>query len=146
MTSKKIPNIQSFFKPQKVDNIQNNTDSVVSASDTDIPTSSTSHINTHDIFNYVKRVLTQNEIHDIINEIWIPDVNYNFPVKVFFVGKDKTAKHLKFQYKWFASFPWLVYSEIDNGAYCKFCVAFSTNYAGINNKILGLLVTPKYDN
>ncbi|XP_025425350.1 uncharacterized protein LOC112694172 [Sipha flava] len=146
MTSKKKLNIQSFFKPQKVDNIQNNTDSVVSASDTDIPTSSTSHINRHDIFNYVKRVLTQNEIHDILNAIWIPDVNYNFPVKVFFVGKDKTARYLKFQYKWFARFPWLVYSEIDNGAYCKFCVAFSTNYAGINDQKLELLVTKKYDN
>ena len=106
MTSKKQPNIQSFFKPQKVYNIQNNTDSVVSGSDTDmdIPTSSMSHINRHDIFNYVKRVLTQNEIHDILNAIWIPDVNYNFPVKIFIVGKDKTAKHLKFQYKWFFSF------------------------------------------
>lgn len=146
MTSKKQPNILSFFKPQKVDNIQNNTDSVVSGSDTDIPTSSTSHINRHDIFNYVKRVLTQNEIHDILNAIWIPDVNYNFPVKIFIVGKDKTARHLKFQYKWFASFSWLVYSDIDNGAYCKFCVAFSTNYTGINNQTLGSLVTKKYDN
>jgi hypothetical protein len=65
MISKKQPNIQSFFKPQKVENIQNITGSVVSGSDTDIPTSSTSHINRHDIFNYVKKVLTQNEIHDI---------------------------------------------------------------------------------
>jgi hypothetical protein len=38
MTFKKQPNIQSFFKPQKVDSIQNNTDSVVSGSDSDIPT------------------------------------------------------------------------------------------------------------
>ncbi|KAL4143540.1 hypothetical protein QTP88_005859 [Uroleucon formosanum] len=154
MTSKKQPNIQSFFKSttnvlptqEKLDNIQNKTDSVVLISDTNSPTSSVSHINRHDIFNYVKRVLTQNEIHDILNSIWIPDVNYNFPVKIFIVGKDKTTKRLKFQYKWFASFPWLVYSDIDNGAYCKFCVAFSTNYAGINNQTLGSLVTKKYDN
>jgi hypothetical protein len=65
MISKKQPNIQSFLKPQKFDNIQNNTGSVVSGLDIGIPTSSTSHINRHDIFNYVKRVLTQNEIHDI---------------------------------------------------------------------------------
>jgi hypothetical protein len=74
MTSKKQPNIQTFFKPQKVDNIQNKTGSVVSGSDNDIPTSSTSYINRYDIFNYVKRVLTQNEIHDILNAIWISDV------------------------------------------------------------------------
>lgn len=131
------------------------TDSVVSVPDTDIPTSSASNINRHDIFNYVKRVLTQNEIHDILilNTIWIPDVNYNFPVKTFIVGKNKTTKHLKFQYQWFARFPWLVYSDIDNGAYCKYCVAFSKNYAGNNNQKLGSLVnkiisyfTKKYDN
>jgi hypothetical protein len=39
-----------------------------------------------------------------------------------------------------------VHSDIDNGAYGKFCVVFSTNYTGINNQTLGSLVTKKYNN
>lgn len=53
---------------------------------------------------------------------------------------------LKFQFKWFLNFPWLAYSKSENGAYCKYCVAFAKNEAGVNNQKLGALVLKKCDN
>ncbi|XP_060874016.1 zinc finger MYM-type protein 1-like [Metopolophium dirhodum] len=76
----------------------------------------------------------------------MPDENFSFPTKAVMVGKEKTPRFLKFQFKWFSSYSWLVYSAFDNGAYCKFCVAFSKYSGGINNQSLGSLVIKKYDN
>lgn len=53
---------------------------------------------------------------------------------------------LKFQFKWFLNFPWLTFSKSENGAYCKYCVAFAKNEAGVNNQKLGALVLKKYNN
>ncbi|KAL4141563.1 hypothetical protein QTP88_004184 [Uroleucon formosanum] len=38
------------------------------------------------------------------------------------------------------------YSKSENGAYCKYCVAFAKNEAGVINQKLGALVLKKYDN
>jgi len=38
------------------------------------------------------------------------------------------------------------YSAVENGAYCKFCVAFSKNEGGKNSQLLGSLVLKKFDN
>ncbi|XP_060844010.1 zinc finger MYM-type protein 1-like [Rhopalosiphum padi] len=35
--------------------------------------------------------------------------------------------------------------EVNNGAYCKYCVAFTKNEAGVNNQKLGAFVLKKYD-
>lgn len=39
----------------------------------------------------------------------------------------------------------MAYSEVNNGAYCKYCVAFTKNEAGVNNQKLGAFVLNKYD-
>lgn len=59
---------------------------------------------TPDIFNYVKNVLTQNEIEEILNKVWTPDENYFFPIKSVIVGKEKIPRFLMFQFKWFSSY------------------------------------------
>ncbi|KAF0746988.1 zinc finger MYM-type protein 1-like [Aphis craccivora] len=61
------------------------------------------------------------------NKIWKLDLNYNFPIKTSVVGKKQ--KIVKF--KWFFNFPCLAYSKSENGAICKYCVAFAKNEAAI---------------
>lgn len=34
-------------------------------------------------------------------------------------------KQLKFQFGWLEKWNWLAYSNIEDGAYCKYCVLFS---------------------
>jgi len=42
-------------------------------------------------------------------------------------------------------FPWLAYSKIRQGGYCKYCVAFA-KYGGIGNQPLGQLVVKPFIN
>lgn len=53
---------------------------------------------------------------------WIPDIDFKFPTS----GK----RNLKFQHSWLRSFVWLVYSAAEDGAYCRYCVSFGSNYVG----------------
>lgn len=93
-----------------------------------------------DIANFVKG--TQNiDILDTINSLWYPSNTYKFPVPEKY--KDKKLK-LKFQHKWFMEYNWLAYSEIEQGAFCKYCVFFSTS-GGIGSQELGILVRKKFD-
>lgn len=48
-------------------------------------------------------------------------------------------RKLKFQQSWLNLFPWLTYSKIKQGGYCKYCVVFS-KYGGVGNQPLGQLV------
>ncbi|XP_025407219.1 zinc finger MYM-type protein 1-like [Sipha flava] len=104
--------------------------STVSASDTPITqfTPSTTDIN-----------------QEMLSKIWVPDINYNFPIKISVVGKQQKVLKLKFQYKWLISFPWLAYSEVNSSVFCKYCVAFTKTEAGVNNQKLGAFVLIKYD-
>lgn len=111
------------------------------------PTSNDTNItDISDIACYTNKLLSQNEKADILNKVWKPDLNYNFPIKTTIVGKQQKIVKLKFKYNWFLNFPWLAYSKIENGAYCKYCVAFAKNEAGFKNQKLGALVLKKYDN
>lgn len=101
--------------------------------------------NSFDIVNYTNKVLSQNEIEEVLNKIWTPDLNYNFPIKSSIVGKQKKVIKFKFKFKWLLNFPWLAYSESNNGAYCKYCVAFAKTEAGINCQKLGVFAVKKYD-
>lgn len=51
---------------------------------------SSAHTWPYNIFHYVKRNLTQNEIDEILSKKWISDKNYDFPAKIFIADKDKT--------------------------------------------------------
>jgi len=42
-------------------------------------------------------------------------------------------------------FPWLAYSKIRQGGYCKYCAAF-TKHGGIGNQPLGQLVVNLFKN
>lgn len=97
MSSKKQSNLQSFFKsssstsistPQEnIEHSSNNTDSLVHESAEH--SNSLVNYSTRDIFNYIKKVLTQNEIQEVLNKIWMPDENFSFPTKAVIVGKEK---------------------------------------------------------
>jgi len=82
--------------------------------------STTTH-NLHDIASFVvSRSLNSSEITACLKNAYIPPPSYDFPISI--EGKRKR----KFQYKYLLSFPWLAYSVIKQGAYCKWCVVFST--------------------
>ena len=99
-----------------------------------------------DISFYKNKKLDQNDIINVLNNLWKPDVQFNFPSKTYICGKEKKEKNLKFQYSWLVRYSWLAYSAVENGAFCKFCVAFSKNEGGTNSQLLGSLVLKKFDN
>lgn len=76
----------------------------------------------------------------MLRNVWVPNVNYEFPL----LEKYK-ARGLKFQYKWFTEFNWLVYSEIKQGVFCKYCLLFA-KYGGIGGQPLGQLVSTAFSN
>lgn len=52
----------------------------------------------------------------------MPEIDFKFPTS--------GDRNLKFQYSWFNSFVWLVYSDKEDGAYCRFCVSFGIKSIG----------------
>lgn len=70
-----------------------------------------------DISFYKNKKLDQNDILNVLNNLWKPDIQFNFPTKTYICGKEKKEKNLKFQYSWLMRFSWLAYSAIENGAY-----------------------------
>jgi len=49
-------------------------------------------------------------------DIWTSEKNYNF---------NETGEKRSFRFEWLENYtPWLAYSEVANGALCKFCVIF----------------------
>jgi len=105
---------------------------------------STNVMNIYDIGFYINRTLSQNEISDVMNNLWVPDINYKFPIKMY-MKKNKQV-NLKFQYSWLLKYPWLCYSEKKYGAFCKFCVAFVKSGVGYNSKKPNSFVVTKFDN
>lgn len=71
---------------------------------------------------------------------WIPPTTYAFPI----IEQNKKRK-LKFQYKWLTTYNWLVYSELQEGAFCKFCLVFATT-GGIGQQKLGALTLTAFRN
>lgn len=97
----------------------------------DFPTPSST--NPFDISFYINKKLAKNDIINVLNNLWKPDIQFNFPTKTYVYGKEKKEKNLKFQYSWLMRFSWLAYSAVENGAFCKFCVAFSKKEGGVNS-------------
>lgn len=84
----------------------------------------------HDIANFVvKHTLQTSEIFNCLKFTWTPEPKYDFPVRT-------EGKHnRKFQYKYLEIFPWLAYSQIKKGAYCKWCVVFAFSGGGSGNQV-----------
>lgn len=79
-------------------------------------------------------------IFQVLTELWVPSVNYQFPL----LEKYK-KRGLKFQFKWLYEFNWLAYSEFKQGAFCKFCLLFAKG-DGVGSQPLGQLVTSAFTN
>lgn len=75
-----------------------------------------------------------------MKNIWVPSNNYEFPI----LESNKKRK-LKFQISWLHSFPWLTYSKIKLGGFCKYCIVFA-KYGGVGNQKLGKLVVEPFMN
>jgi Domain of unknown function (DUF4371)/hAT family C-terminal dimerisation region len=91
-----------------------------------------------DIGGYVecKKNLSDEEKVSILQNVWTPDLKFNFPY-------DNSGKYKrKFQIKWLETFKWLAYSKLREGLFCKFCVLFlNLNQAGKgSHEKLGKLV------
>jgi len=64
-------------------------------------------------------ILNDLKREQLLTSPWVPPSGYVFPI-------DNTNKrNVRFQMSWINRFSWLVYSEIEKGALCKFCVLFS---------------------
>lgn len=74
----------------------------------------------------------------ILSDVWMPDCTFKFPAS----GK----RNLKFQGHWLNRWKWLTYSESEDGAFCKYCVLFSSHGAGVGHQPLGKLVKHKFNN
>lgn len=103
------------------------------------------YYNPYDIGHFLKKKSDQltkssEELVNILNNLWYPEANYNFPVK------ENKNKKLKFQKHWFEKWHWLCYSEIFEAAFCKYCVLFLTNEVGKSkSQATGKLVSQPFD-
>lgn len=140
-----------MFKRKKMEDSspigQGNEKSSTSSTD-DPPPSDTSNsdpksniFNPNDIGLYVDIRLQDEEKVKLVDSFWKPSFTYKFPVLEKF-----QKRNLKFQFSWFTAHPWLVYSEKEEGAFCKYCVLFAKHGAGVNSQELGSLVKKKFTN
>ena len=90
-----------------------------------------------DIAEFCKREsVADHEKYQFINHHFSPDVKYKFP-------KSSTTGR-SFQYQWLVRYPWLKYSEQEDGGYCLPCVMF---YASKNFRAqAGVLVSYAFTN
>ncbi|KAL4153196.1 hypothetical protein QTP88_001029 [Uroleucon formosanum] len=94
----------------------------------------------NDIALFIKRdLLSDEEKNTVLTNLWLPNHNYVFPL-----NEKNKKRGLKFQHKWLNEFNWLVYSEVEGGAFCKHCVVFAKT-GGIGNQPLKYLVTEVFD-
>lgn len=75
--------------------------------------------------------LSSGQKYKLLTEHFIPSNSFSFP-KVF-----NSGCYRSFQYKWLEKYPWLAYSKVLNGGFCKFCALFvkdRTRYGILVNK------------
>lgn len=78
----------------------------------------------NDIAIVSKKLLTDEEKFEAIDDLWIPPPSFNFPAK-------QEGKYLrKFNHKYLEQHKWLTYSVKEDGVYCKFCVFYSKKEVG----------------
>ena len=85
-----------------------------------------------------ERDLTDNEKLFLLRHHFVPSKNYQFPAKVI------SGRTRHFQSSWLDQYNGLVYSELEDGGYCKFCVLFGK--CGPSVKELGVLVNRPFTN
>ena len=77
------------------------------------------------------RKLTDHEKHFLLTKHFIPTRNYKFPAR--FIG----GRNRHFQHSWLDQYNGLVYSESEDGGYCKYCALFAREAPTLE---LGVLV------
>lgn len=79
----------------------------------------------NDVSNILTNKLTEEQYISIMNEIWTPPLNFNFPAK-------KEGKFTrKFNRAYLEQYKWLEYSLKEDGVYCKFCAFFAKEKSAI---------------
>jgi hypothetical protein len=77
---------------------------------------------------------------EALNTSWTPGKNYDFPITLY------GSKNLKFQLSWFDKCSWIVYSSLDDGIYCKYCILFCVKQGEKGGQSLGQLCTKPLKN
>lgn len=75
----------------------------------------------------------------VLKNVCKPQKSYDFPLLE--VNKERS---LRFQYAWLDKYPWLAYSKVLNGVFCKHCVLFAGDTGGVGNQPLGNLVVSPF--
>ena len=99
------------------------------------------NLSSFDISLFVNKKLDDKQKIQVLQNVWVPDNNYNFPNQQ--IGNQKR----KFNILWLTKYKWLTYSKIEDSAFCKFCVLFSPSEAGYSsNQSLHTFVKKGYTN
>ena len=80
--------------------------------------------------------LNNSDKFDLIQHMWKPEKNFNFPTST------ESKKQRKFQYGWLEEFSWLVYSQVLNGCFCLPCLLFGKRSGHNSSKGKKLLNDP----
>ena len=94
-------------------------------------------------FGRVVQIKTQVNLTDhqkfcLLQKHFVPSSNYKFPIRLL------SSIPRRFQHSWLKSNPGLVYSESQNGGYCKYCVLFGKCEPRV--KELGIFVNRPFTN
>ena len=83
-----------------------------------------------------QRWLTNNEKYLLLTCHFKPSSTYQFPLLQ--CGKQKRS----FQHSWVSRYKGLVYSELDKGGYCKYCILFGQCAYSVTALLESLSVVP----
>ena len=89
----------------------------------------------NDIGNFAGVPLTDADRRKVLFNCWSPTSGFSFPYVT--VG----AQNRSFQKQWINEFTWLAYSNIYNGAFCKWCIVFAPQTVSRSTKPPGSLVS-----
>jgi hypothetical protein len=64
------------------------------------------------------------EKRSILQNVFVPNSTFKFPMT------QSGKKKLKFQQSWLQKWEWLTYSKSKDGAYCRYCILFSSEFLG----------------
>ena len=81
-----------------------------------------------------QRALTDQDKYFLLTSHFTPDATYKFPLV------SHGRQNRSFQHRWLSQYNGLVYSELDKGGYCKYCVLFGQAPSSVSN-LTGVLIT-----
>jgi len=94
----------------------------------------------NDVGNFIAVPLTDADRRKVLFNCWSPPLGFSFPYVT--VG----AQNRSFQKQRLNEFTWLAYSDIYNGAFCKWCVMFAPQTVSRSAKPHGWLVSGPHCN